>query len=60
MKEILLHNWTLIRFIKLGIGLGFALSFPKHEEYFLLFIGLYFIFTAIFSRSCGTDCSIEE
>jgi len=56
----LFRNWTIIRLIKLGTGLGFTLSYPKHEEYALLFIGVYFLFLAIFTRGCspGGQCDV--
>ncbi|MGB1102677.1 MAG: hypothetical protein ACPG21_03535 [Crocinitomicaceae bacterium] len=51
----LFRNWTIIRLIKIGIGLGFTLSYPKHEECALMFIGAYFLFLAIFTRGCSPE-----
>lgn len=55
VKSNLFRNWTIIRWIKLGVGISFTASYPKHEEYALLFIGAYFLFLALLTRGCNQN-----
>ncbi len=54
--QALIRNWSLIRIIKVGVGLACLISFPKHEEYIVLFVGLYFLIHGLLNAGCNNNC----
>ncbi|NOQ75197.1 MAG: hypothetical protein GQ574_24500 [Crocinitomix sp.] len=53
--QSLLRNWSLVRIIKVGVGLACLISFPKHEEFIIVFVGLYLLVNGLLNAGCNNN-----
>jgi uncharacterized membrane protein HdeD (DUF308 family) len=55
MKNMLLHNWHLMRFIRLALAIFlFFNAYETHEWFFVVF-GIFFLAQALFNMGCGAN-----
>ena len=52
MKHILLKNWNIIRFLRLGIGLAIIVQAIVAKDILFGFAGLLFTSMALFNAAC--------
>lgn len=52
MKDILLKNWNIIRFLRLGIGLAIIVQAIVAKDILFGFAGLLFTGMALFNAAC--------
>ena len=52
MKDLLINNWTIIRFIRLGIGLAIIVQAIVAADLLFGLAGLLFTGMAVFNASC--------
>lgn len=58
MKETILQNWTIIRFLRLLIGIGIIVQAVVLQDLLLGAAGLLFGGMALFNAGCcGTACA---
>jgi len=50
--KTLFQNWTFMRILKISIGVIALASFPKHEEWLVVFVGLFFLLQGILNAGC--------
>ena len=60
MKRLLLTNWHLMRFVRLGLAIFlFVQAYITHEWFFIAF-GFFFLFQAVFNLGCGPNgCGVN-
>lgn len=59
MKEMLLNNWSVIRFLRLGMGIFFCVQAIQTQEWIVGVIALLLIVQALTNTGCcGTSCSV--
>jgi uncharacterized membrane protein HdeD (DUF308 family) len=60
MKNMLLHNWHLMRFIRLALAIFlFFNAYETHEWFFIVF-GIFFLAQALFNFGCGANgCAVN-
>lgn len=50
-----------MRLLKLVLSFGFITAFAAQNDWFLLFVGIFFLVQAIFNVGCGgASCAIPE
>lgn len=61
MKQLLLTNWHLMRWVRLAFALFlFEQAYSTHDSFFIVF-GLFFLFQVVFNLGCGTNgCAIPN
>lgn len=59
MTELILQNWTFMRFLRLGMGVWLIVESARtHETMFILLGGLFAV-QAIFNMGCvGGNCAV--
>lgn len=52
MKDVLLNNWNIVRFLRLGIGLAIIVQAIIAKDMLFGFAGLLFTGMALFNAAC--------
>lgn len=52
MKDVLLNNWSIVRFLRLGIGLAIIVQAIIAKDMLFGFAGLLFTGMALFNAAC--------
>ena len=52
MKETILSNWTLMRFLRLGIGIAILMQAIIAKDVLFAFVGLVFTVLPVFNIGC--------
>lgn len=52
MKDLILNNWNIIRFLRLGIGLAILVQAIVAADILFGLVGLLFTGMAVFNASC--------
>jgi hypothetical protein len=52
MKDVLLNNWNIVRFLRLGIGLAIIVQAIVAKDILFGFAGLLFTGMALFNAAC--------
>lgn len=52
MKDVLLNNWNIVRFLRLGIGLAIIVQAIVASDILFGFAGLLFTGMALFNAAC--------
>ena len=59
MNTILLSNWTIIRFIRLILGIFIIIQSIQSQNYLMVLPGIIFTALALFNAGCGSNgCSV--
>jgi uncharacterized membrane protein HdeD (DUF308 family) len=60
MKNMLLRNWHLMRFIRLVLAVFLFFNAYETREWFFVVFGIFFLAQALFNFGCGANgCNVN-
>lgn len=61
MRQIILSNWHLMRFIRLVFGIFLVFQAFDTRQWLFLGFAVFFLFQALFNHGCGiNNCEIPQ
>lgn len=60
IKQTLLNNWNLMRWLRLGIAVFIAIQAIQQHSVFMGFFGVFFLFQALTNTGCcgASGCAV--